>query len=125
MKAEKTLKISEHQLQASYFDWVRVMEKQDPTYSAIFAIPNGGMRDIRTAVKLKKEGVRAGVWDVHIPISKDGWAGMWIEMKVKPNKLTPEQKAFGALMQDAGHKLAVAYSFEEARAQTLVYLEGE
>lgn len=118
----KELKVSEHQIQAAYFDWVRVKEKQDPTYSCIFAIPNGGARHIATAVKMKKEGVRSGVWDIHIPISKDGWAGMWIEMKVKPGKLTPEQKAFGARMQDAGHKLAVCYSFEEAKAQTEIYL---
>lgn len=115
-------KTSEHQEQAAYFDWVRAKERQDPTYSCIFAIPNGGMRNIGVAMKLKKEGVKSGVWDIHIPISKDGWAGLWIEMKVKPNKLTDEQKAFGERMQGFGHKLAVCYSFEEAKTQTEIYL---
>ena len=119
------LKITEHQHQAAYFDWVRAKERQDPTYSCIFAIPNGGNRKVQYAVKMKREGLKSGVWDIHIPISKDGWAGLWIEMKVKPNKLSPEQKAFGDLMQSFGHKLAVCYSFEEAKAQTEVYLDSE
>lgn len=60
----------------------------------IHAIPNGGHRSPQTAITLKREGTRAGVWDIQLTIPRGPYAGLWIEMKVGRNGLTDEQKAF-------------------------------
>ena len=53
----------------------------------IFAIPNGGIRSLSTAAKLKAEGVSSGVPDLCVP----EWR-LWIEMKrVKGGSLSAEQ----------------------------------
>lgn len=44
----------------------------------VFAIPNGDVRDIRTAVRLKSTGVRPGVSDMCVI---GGGRVMWIECK--------------------------------------------
>ncbi len=47
----------------------------------LIAIPNGGKRNIREAARMKKEGVRAGVHDLFLPISRGDYHGLWIEFK--------------------------------------------
>ena len=54
---------SEHAEQAGFVTWFRT--KYPGTL--IFAIPNGGKRDIVTAKKLQMEGVTPGVPDLFIP----------------------------------------------------------
>lgn len=86
--------MTEHHLQAAFFDWVFIKQKTDPRYQWIFAVPNGGARHIATAVKLKREGVRRGVLDVIIPIASKGYVGAVIEFKVGKNKASPEQECW-------------------------------
>jgi len=112
----------EHQHQSAFFEWVRIKEKTNEDYRTIFAIPNGGNRDIATAVSLKREGVRAGVWDVFCATPRDGWSGLWIEFKSPGGKLRKEQKDWKLLMETRGYKLVVAFDWEEAKRQTEVYL---
>lgn len=110
-KANKP-KISESQLQASFFAWFR---RQYPykTYEC-FSIPNGGKRDVITGARMKKEGAVAGVWDVLL--LNNGTCGtskgLFIEFKVKPNKLTDNQIAF----QKANYyyDFEVCYTLDEA-----------
>lgn len=58
----------------------------------IFAIPNGGKRNIVTASKLKLEGVKAGVPDLFLAVSRHNCHGLFIEMKrAKGGSLSPKQ----------------------------------
>ena len=59
----KLLPASEHQLQASLCEYLAHALRPD---CYVYAVPNGGARHIRVAVKLKAEGVRRGVPDLHI-----------------------------------------------------------
>lgn len=123
--------MSEHQEQVAFFDWVRLNENRYPELRWIFAIPNGGLRDKRVAAKLKREGVRAGVWDVFVPVirrSEDVYGcyhiescGLFIEFKYGKNKLTENQKAFKwACLED--YDFEVVYSSEEAIQAVKRYL---
>ena len=113
---------SEHQ--KALIQWVRLAEKKHPELKALFAIPNGGKRDTRTAANLKREGVKAGVWDLCLPIPKNSFVGLWVEMKYGKNKLTENQKEFQSLLEPYGHKFVVCYSWEEARDSLLSYLDN-
>lgn len=61
---------------------------------AVFHIPNGGKRNIAEAVRFKKMGVRAGVWDVCCNLPHPVFNGLWIEFKSKGGRVTKEQESF-------------------------------
>ena len=96
-----------------------------PVLKAIYAVPNGGHRDVRTAVKLKREGVKSGVWDVCVPIPsrKMGAPGMYIEFKAGKNGLTDNQKAFQNLLEPLGFHFVVAYNPNYAESKLKDYLD--
>ena len=63
----------EHNLQIACVRWFRL---QYPKH-LIYAIPNGGRRNVAVAAKLKAEGVLPGVPDLHIPVAKGGFHGLY------------------------------------------------
>jgi len=83
----------------------------------ILAIPNGGARNIVTAVNLKAEGVRSGVPDLLVP----AW-GLWIEMKrSKGGRLSPEQKDWIEYLQSIGQTVIVAKGATDGIEQIIQY----
>ena len=104
---------SEHQEQVALFQILSRYERKYPILKWVHAIPNGGHRHIRVAMRMKAEGVKAGVWDIFVPVAVDEYAGMYIEMKWDGNKLTANQKMFRSVVGNA-YKWAVCYSAEEA-----------
>ena len=109
------MKNEEHLEQCAFFDWLRLA--CPAIYEVTFAIPNGGKRDIRTATKLKKEGVKPGVPDIFIahPIFNK-CCGSFIEMKSKTGKLSETQKYMIKLLtKDDNYYVFVAYGWEKAR----------
>jgi hypothetical protein len=90
----------------------------------VYAIPNGGKRDRGTAVKLYREGVKAGVLDIHAPFARGGYIGLWIEMKHGRNDTTSEQDAWAEGMHELGHLVVICWGFEPARQALVDYIEG-
>ena len=80
----------------------------------IFHIPNGSWRDPRTAVKLKKEGVVAGVPDLFCPKHH-----LWIEVKTEKGKLSPEQSAMHQYLRAIGDTVIVGYGAEDCSMKVL------
>lgn len=119
----KKPKQSEHHSQVQLMKWSSTMFNNYPELKWLFAIPNGGARDIRVAVKLKAEGVKPGVWDLFLPVARDGYHGMFIEMKFGKNKLTITQKEFRAFIKDQNYYGVVAYSWNEAADAIEKYLK--
>lgn len=76
-----------------------------------WAVPNGGVRNPREAARLKRMGVRPGVFDLHFLLD-EGRLGV-IELKVKPNGLTPEQKIFQSWVLESGGSAATCYSIKD------------
>lgn len=113
--------MSEHEEQAKLFGWTR----NHPKLPWMFAIPNGGLRNKATAVRMKSEGVKAGVWDIFLPVPSGQYHGLFIEMKWGKNVLTPAQKKFGEYATQQGYKCEVAYSAEEAIEIIDYYLGSE
>lgn len=114
--------MSEHDEQAALFSFLELKEDKYPVIKWIHAIPNGGKRHVGTAVKMKAEGLKSGVWDVFIPVPVDEYCGMYIEMKYDKNKLTKNQEKF---MKDVGncYKWAVCYNWIEAVKEIGKYLD--
>lgn len=102
----------EHQQQVLFFDW---LSRTNPKIRPFcFAIPNGGVRNIRTAVRLKAEGVTSGVFDIFAMLPYKNFHGIFIEFKAGKNKLTQNQKDFMERAFNSGYDCIVVYSAQEA-----------
>ena len=88
----------------------------------MYHIPNEGKRSARTGARMKQAGMKSGVPDICLPTAHGGYIGLYIEMKVKPNKPTENQKEWLRDLRRAGHFTAIAYSFEEAQKLIEEYL---
>lgn len=91
----------------------------------LFAIPNGGNRNLITAMTMKREGVLAGVADLFLAYPSKGYHGLWIEMKTAKGRQSPEQKQFQFLMECNGYKYVVCRSFQEFKEEIEKYIQDE
>ncbi len=99
----------------------------DATYPSlkgrIFAIPNGGSRHKVEAMRLKMEGVRAGVPDLFLPVAAGGKHGLFIEMKrEKGGRLSPEQKDWLTFLRAQGYEAQCCAGYFEAMSTVFAYL---
>lgn len=123
---------SEHAEQAALFAWAALNVGMYPQLAYMFAIPNGGLRDMRTAVTLKAEGVKSGVPDVFLPSPCGNYVhGCFIEMKLEKYRnrnnggCSDDQIDFMKHATGAGYVCKVCYSWTEARDTLIAYLEGK
>jgi len=114
--------MTEHAEQVATVTWFRMQYKQ--YNKCLWAIPNGSQRHIVAAVKLKAEGVMPGVSDLFLMIPKDGWHGLFIELKVKGGRVSEAQKEFMELATAMGYKAVVCYGFEQAKDAITNYLQS-
>lgn len=115
---------TEHQEQVSLFQWADAMQGTYPVLRWMYAVPNGGKRNKVVAAKLKREGVRSGVSDVVLPCAKQGFHGLYIEMKrTKDGKTSKEQKEWLEYLLEAGYLAVVCKGWEEAKETIERYLK--
>lgn len=115
--------MSEHTEQCALFDWAESRSRRHPELKLMFAVPNGGARHIAVGRKLKAEGVKAGVPDIFLPVPRNGFHGLFIEMKFGKNKMTTIQQWWKVKLQERGYQHLVCYGWEEASVGILEYLE--
>jgi hypothetical protein len=121
---------TEHLEQSALFHWASVMSSKHPALALMFSIPNGGHRHIAVAMKLKAEGVKAGVPDIFLPWPRSGsmWPndkgahGLFVEMKSTKGKLSPAQIAWMRNLQSAGYQVEVSYEWPHAAGLIWEYL---
>jgi hypothetical protein len=89
----------------------------------LFSIPNGGLRDIGTAQILRKEGQKAGVYDLYFALPRGRYHGAFIEMKAIDGVLSEEQKHFANVMRGVGYLCCECFTQEQARIEMQRYLQ--
>jgi len=91
----------------------------------MYHIPNGGKRNIATARRLKAEGVKSGVPDIHLPVARGAYHGLYIELKKQRGGNTTEnQDTWVAALNKQGYRAIVCKGWEDASREILNYLEG-
>lgn len=113
---------SEHSHQVALMCWTKLHLDKWPELSLIFAIPNGSKRDAITANRLKMEGVKSGVSDLMLPVSRHGYHGFFLELKKLDGKESVNQKEFGADITQQGYLYACCKGWEDAAEKLSWYM---
>jgi hypothetical protein len=112
------MRFNESKLQSECVKWFRL---QYPNVT-IFAIPNGGNRDLETGVRMKREGTLAGVADLFVMKPSTSYAGLFIEMKVDKRKQSDKQLDFQQKALASGYQYKVITSIDQFIKDVKEYL---
>lgn len=105
------------------FRWAQLVRCTYPELDLLYHIPNGGSRNELEAASLKRQGVKAGVPDLCLPVARGMHHGLYIEMKYGKNKTSDQQEKWLDALAKQGYAVAVCYGFEEAQKVLIKYLE--
>lgn len=120
----KELIPSEHDEQVRLIEWCNIWMHKYPELDLIFAIPNGGKRNIIVAKKLKAEGVKSGVPDLFLPVARKYYYGLFIEMKrIKKSQISSNQNEWIQKLTNQGYLVATCYGHLAAEKMILDYLK--
>ena len=100
--------------QTHLFLWAFYESSKYPELKNMFAIPNGGKRSKSEAARLKASGVKAGVPDIFLAVARNGYHGLFIEMKVGMNKPTENQVEMMEELTAQGYLCRVCWSGDDA-----------
>lgn len=114
--------MTEAQEQRFLFKWANLAQQQYPELALMYHVPNGGKRDPKTAANLKKEGVKAGVPDICLPVARNNFHGLYIELKTSKGKLSTKQKNWLNDLDREGYATKVCFGWLEAREVIEGYL---
>lgn len=106
------------------FKWAKLQEGVYPCLRWLHAIPNGGSRNKIEAANLKKQGVKSGVLDIHLPVARGMYHSLYIEMKSEKGKVSENQDIWIMGLREEGNKVEVCYSAESAINAIKQYLIG-
>lgn len=107
---------SEDTEQMAVMDWVRWNMRRYPELELLHHIPNGGSRNAAEGRKLKAMGVKAGVPDLHLPVPKADYCGLYIELKYEDGRIQDSQKDFLRTAARYGNYCVVCYGADAAIA---------
>lgn len=99
---------NEDRIQKAVVDYFRI---QHPEY-IVFAIPNGGSRNVREAAKLRRCGVLAGIPDLCVLTPEKP---IFIEIKTEGGRLQQSQKDLHPKMEALGYPVAVCRSIDDVK----------
>lgn len=118
------MKTLEHTEQVNLMKWwALACHKYGLDERVLFAIPNGGERNVIVAARLKAEGVRSGVPDLFLACSHNGYNGLFIEMKkAKGGRVSDNQKCYMDILKTRGYAVVVCHGWCEARQAIESYL---
>lgn len=122
MRFSRTASVSESQEQQALVKWFRLQYPQ--FISLFFHIPNGGLRNVKTAARLKSEGVMPGVADLFLAIPRCNCHGLFIEMKRSDGgRQSLAQREFETQVKKQGYDYALCHGWKDAANKITGYLK--
>lgn len=115
------MKNEESKLQRACVRWFRL---QFPELSGnLWAIGNGGNRDVVTGYVMKLEGVLAGVADLMLCVPNEEYHGLFIEMKTAKGRQSESQRLFQINHESKHYSYKICRSFDEFRKVVENYIK--
>ena len=100
--------------QAKVIAWARANENNYPYLWMLHSSLNGVKMTKAQAGRAIAQGMLSGVPDLFLPVPKNGYHGLFIEMKYGSNKVTENQEKFLQNAANVGYAISVCYSANEA-----------
>ena len=120
------MKNEEAREQSALIKWAEFSTAKHPCLRFLFAIPNGGKRNVITAMNMKREGVKSGVPDLFLAHPSKGFHGLFIEMKKRKGGKTSEaQNRWLTMLSAEGYRAEVCQGWEEAKNVIEQYITSE
>lgn len=116
---------SEHSEQVRIFQWANLMQIKHPELKYMFSTLNGVRLSIGSAKKAKNSGNKKGVPDIFLPLPKNNYSGLFIELKIKGGVVKPEQKDYIKFLKSVGYCAEVIYGSDDAISLIQSYINGE
>lgn len=111
----KSLVPREDDEQIVVVQWANMNTAKYEDVDLIYHIPNGGKRNAREAARFREMGVKVGMPDLHLPVSRGIYHSLYIEMKRRQGgRLTEAQNRRIKRLQKAGNCVCVCRGAEEA-----------
>ena len=113
--------------QAQVIEWSRWAYKTGkyPMLNMLHCSLNGVKLSGTQAKIAKGQGMLSGVPDLFLPVPKNGYHGLFIEMKSEKRCLTENQQWFLGNAESVGYKTVVCYGSKEAIAAIQAYYDQE
>lgn len=109
--------------QQTLMQWAALEAGRWPELRLLYHIPNGGRRGKSEADRLRREGVRAGVPDLCLPVARGKWHGLYIELKRREGgRVSEAQKAWLEALEEQGYCAKICRGWEEAANEIAEYL---
>lgn len=115
---------TEDEEQIAVMSWAALMEGRYPELRLLHHIPNGGKRGKREAAIFKAMGVKAGVPDLFLPCAREGYHGLYVEMKALDGRPSKTQLEMLKALSGQGYRCVVCHGAGEARRVIEDYLRG-
>ena len=113
----------EDEAQIALFEYLKLYEGRCPELALLYHIPNEGKRSPAEGAKLKRMGVKSGVPDLHMPVARGQYHGLYIELKVDNRKPTQNQLKWQKLLREQGYKSEICWEWPSAAKVILDYLK--
>jgi len=117
--------MSEHTEQCVVFYWAKLSERKYPELWLLNSSLNGVKLNMGVAVKAKRSGMKKGYPDISLPVAKNGFHGLFIELKVGKNTTTPAQKEWIKRLTEQGYFCEVCFGAKNAIEVIKNYLQGK
>lgn len=117
---------TEAQEQTALFQWAEYAAAKWPELRRMHHIPNGGSRNAIEAARLKAQGVRAGIPDIFLPCPRNGFHGLYIELKRKKGgRVSAEQRKMIDFLRGQGFRAEVCDGWEAAKNVIVEYMHED
>ena len=112
------MKHIESAYQTQVVEWSRWAHKANPSRYPMLNMLHCSLNGVKlsgTQAKVAKgQGMLSGVPDLFLPVPKNGYHGLFIEMKSEKGRVTENQHWFLSNADSLGYKTVVCYSAKEA-----------
>lgn len=111
--------MTENRIQQEIFNWFNnsyCLRHHKPKFK-IFSVPNGGKRDVKEAMTLKRTGLVSGVSDLIVLFPKKC---LFVEVKTETGILSDKQKKFRDDVELLGFEYIVVRSLKDFQEKILL-----
>lgn len=98
--------------------------KYRPDLKLMYHPANEGRRTVQHTMALLRMGMKPGVPDIVLPVARGKYHGLYIELKAKGGRLSPDQREWQLSLLEEGYCAAVCYGFEQAKQTIDWYMKG-